>query len=556
MKKTVTVNIGGIVFHIDEDAFELLHKYLETIKAHFHTSEGKEEITSDIEARIAELFSEKLKNGKQVVSIEDVNEAIAIMGKPEEFGGDESNSSNASDKTKGENNQHSDGQYGYSYGYNYGGKRENYQYTGTYTKRRVYRNPDDKVLGGVCSGISSYLDIDPLWMRLIFAVMFFGFGSGLLIYIILWIIIPEAKTTAEKLEMRGEKVNVENIEKNIKEEMDNLKNKFEDFKKEAKDMGSKDRRDRARGVVGNIAHGFISGILVLINVFIKFFGVIFVVIGIAVFIVLIRILLGGIGWYPMGHPHLAMLFFDSRTQVLWSSIGISLLVGIPLLMLMYKGFRLIFNIKTRNRPLNIIAASVWLVGVVICSIIFFNKLDNYNEKSTTRIDANITQPAGDILYVDVDRNEQDEWSDNTHFQFGDIGTFSDDNGLINFHNVDLKIQKSNDDNFHLTKVQSARGRTYKEAETFAHGINSEVKQKDSLLIIPNYYSLDEKTKFKFQHLNFILKVPVGKSVYLAQRTKYILDDIDNLNDTEDRHMVNHKWVMTDRGLKCVDCKGL
>ena len=177
MKKTVTVNIGGTVFHIDEDAFELLHKYLETIKAHFHTSDGKDEITSDIEARIAELFTEKLKLGKQAISIEDVQEAIAIMGKPEEFGGGEANAP----------------------------KEEPFQHSYTYTKRRVYRNPDDKVVGGVCSGISAYLDIDPLWIRLLFAVMFFGFGSGFLLYIILYIIIPEAKTTAEKLEMRDRK---------------------------------------------------------------------------------------------------------------------------------------------------------------------------------------------------------------------------------------------------------------------------------------------------------------------------------------------------------------
>ena len=556
MKKTVTVNIGGIVFHIDEDAFELLHRYLETIKAHFHTSEGKDEITSDIEARIAELFTEKLKSGKQVISIEDVQEAIAIMGKPEDFGGDESNGSNASDKTKGENKQYADGQYGYSYGYNYGGKGENFQYSGSFTKRRVYRNPDDKVLGGVCSGISSHLDIDPLWMRLIFAVLFFGFGTGLLIYIILWIIIPEAKTTAEKLEMKGEKVNVENIEKNIKEEMGNIKNKFEDFKKEAKDIGSTDKRDRARGAIGSIVHAFVEVILVLVRVFVRIIGALFIAAGIAAFILITRLMLGVLGWMPIGNSEVFRMFFDSNGQIFWASIGLTLLICIPLIMLIYKGFRLIFNIKARNKTLNIIAASIWIIGVGISSVLFFSILDNYNEKYTTRIEAPITQPAGDILFVDVDRNEQDEWNGSTHVQFGDIGNFNQENGLIVFHNVDLKIQKSNDDKFHLTKVQSARGKTQRDAESFTHTINSEVMQKDSLLIIPNFYSLNEKTKFKFQHLNYVIKVPLGKSIYLMPKTKRILDDIDNVNDASDDEMVNRKWIMTDRGLKCVDCKGL
>jgi hypothetical protein len=251
-----------------------------------------------------------------------------------------------------------------------------------------------------------------------------------------------------------------------------------------------------------------------------------------------------------------MLFFDSSSQVLWSSIGLTLLIGIPMLMLVYKGVRLIFNIKTRNRPLNIIAASIWVIGVIICSIIFFNKLDNFNEKGVARIDAPIIQPKGDILFVDVDRNEQDEWNGNVHVQLGDFGSYNEENGIVVCHNVDLKIQKSNDENYHLTKVQTARGRTHIEAESFAHTINSEVMQKDSLLIISNFYSLDEKSKFKFQHLNYILKVPLGKSIYLLPKTRHVLDDIDNVNDASDEDMVNRKWIMTERGLKCVDCKGL
>ena len=394
MKKTVTVNIGGIVFHIDEDAYLLLSSYLESIKRHFNSSEGKDEITSDIEARIGELFTEKLKSGRQVIIIDDVNEAIAIMGKPEDFGGD----AKAADSFA---------------------KEEKNQYANASTKRRVYRNPDDKVVGGVCSGISAYLDIDPLWLRLIFAVMFFGFGSGFLVYIILYFIIPEAKTTAEKLEMKGEKVNVENIEKNIREEMDTLKKKFEDLKNEAKNFGSKDRVNKARGAFSSIVHSFIQVVLFAVTVFVKFFGLLFIIVGIAIFIALIRVTLGFIGIMPMGHIDLGGLFFDSHGHLFWASIGMTLLLGIPLLMLIYKGFRLIFNIHKRNKTLNVVAASFWVVGVVICSIIFFGFLDNYSDKTTVKLDTNISQPAGDILYLDMNQKENPHSGERIYFHLGD-----------------------------------------------------------------------------------------------------------------------------------------
>ncbi|MEI6815776.1 MAG: PspC domain-containing protein [Bacteroidota bacterium] len=531
MKKTVTVNIGGIVFHIDEDAYLLLSTYLESIKAHFHTSEGKDEITSDIEARIGELFTDKLKSGRQVINIDDVNEAIAIMGKPEDFGGEAKTTNSYVNDDK---NQWSSGN----------------------SKRRVYRNPDDKVLGGVCSGISYYLDLDPLWIRLVFAIMFFGFGSGLLLYIILWVIIPEAKTTAEKLEMKGEKVNVENIEKNIKEEMENLKNKFEDFKNEAKNMGSKAKVNKARGAISSILHAFVEVILFAVNIFVKFFGFIFIIVGIAIFVAIIRLMLGFMGIMPIGNTDLAGMFFNSHGHLFWASIGVTLLIGIPLLMLMYKGFRLIFNIKTKNKTLNAVAASFWIVGLIISSIIFFGFLENYSERSTVKIDSNITQPAGDILYVDMNPKDISDWSHKSYIQFGDIGNFYTENNQIIFRDVELKILKSDNDKFQLIRVQSARGKTNKDAAEAANSINSEVMQKDSLVVLSNFYSIDSKAKYKFQELRYILKVPVGKSVYLANKTRKVLDDIDNVSDTEDKDMVDHKWTMTEKGLKCIDCKGM
>ena len=194
MNKTVTVNIGGMVFHIEELAYEKMKKYLEAIRGYFTSSDGRDEIIQDIESRMAEMFNERIGTARQVVTEEDVEFVINAMGKPEQVAGEDE-----------ESNQNS-----------YSGSART---TGERPYRRLYRDPEDRVIAGVCSGFSHYVGIDPIWIRLAFAVAFFIFGSGLLLYIILGFIIPKAQTPAEKLEMRGEPVNINNIRKTVEEEV-------------------------------------------------------------------------------------------------------------------------------------------------------------------------------------------------------------------------------------------------------------------------------------------------------------------------------------------------
>jgi phage shock protein PspC (stress-responsive transcriptional regulator) len=193
MKKTLTINLANQVFHIDEDAYNALKEYLERIEAHFSNQEERHDIINDIELRIAELFAGKLTANKQVITYTDLKEIIHIMGDPDEIGGNEN-------------------------GYEQNG--------GSRIIKRLFRDPDNRVLGGVCGGIGQYFIIDPLVIRIIFLVFFFGFGIGLLIYIILWIAVPEAVTTAQKLQMRGDPVTASNISKFMKDEFESVKRSF------------------------------------------------------------------------------------------------------------------------------------------------------------------------------------------------------------------------------------------------------------------------------------------------------------------------------------------
>jgi phage shock protein PspC (stress-responsive transcriptional regulator) len=194
MKITVSVNLGGYSFNIDEDAYDELKRYMKNLELHFAGEESSAEILSDIETRMAELFRIKITGYKQVITIDDVHQVITVLGKPEDI--DDKDGRSARDKFA-------------TPGYH-----------------RMYRDPDHRIIGGVCSGMGAYWDIDPLVIRIIFAALIFAGGLGALTYVILWIVLPEASTTSEKIEMKGEPVNIHNIKESVKQEIENVRKKM------------------------------------------------------------------------------------------------------------------------------------------------------------------------------------------------------------------------------------------------------------------------------------------------------------------------------------------
>jgi phage shock protein PspC (stress-responsive transcriptional regulator) len=191
MKITVSVNLGGYSFNIDEDAYSELKRYLKNLEIHFAGEESSSEILSDIENRMAELFRAKLTSYKQVINIADVNEVISIMGSPEDISDNEGPS-----------------------------RKEKFSTPGPH---RMYRDPDKRIIGGVCSGMGAYWDIEPWIIRVIFIALVMAGGLGILIYLILYIVLPEAKTTAQKIEMKGAPVNIHNIKESVKTEFNNVR---------------------------------------------------------------------------------------------------------------------------------------------------------------------------------------------------------------------------------------------------------------------------------------------------------------------------------------------
>jgi phage shock protein PspC (stress-responsive transcriptional regulator) len=221
MKKTININLGGHPITIDEDAFEMLDEYLNRINSYFAQSEGREEIVNDIETRIAELFQKEMK-GRQIVSVKEVDQVIEIMGVPEDFGG-EGTASDAEAGTESKDKSE---------------RKQPRRAEAYYGKKRLFRDPSDKVVGGVASGLSAYLGIDdPVWTRIGFVLLFFiTSGVALFVYIIMWIIVPKAKSASDRLAMRGAPINVESIANNVEEEVNEFGEKVKKF---GRDMKSK-----------------------------------------------------------------------------------------------------------------------------------------------------------------------------------------------------------------------------------------------------------------------------------------------------------------------------
>lgn len=546
MNRTITMNLSGIIFHIEEDAYEKLNKYLSTIKGYFKNSEGCDEIMSDIEARIAEMLQGKVSSIKQAILMADVESMIAVMGKPEDFAG-EGASTKSDTHSKQESSQNKDAGF-------------------SNRRRRVFRDPDDKILGGVCSGIASYFDFDPIWLRAAFAISFFVFGSGLLLYIILIIIIPKAKTTAEKLEMRGEKVDINNIGKAVNEEFEEFKERVKDFGNEVKSPENKKRVkssiQKAVDFIGEMFESIFKILGKIIAFGLVFFGILF----------MIALLATLFGWgtisiFDTANESIHFSLYQLSAAVLPSDLpvpfvvaGLILFLGIPLISMIYGGIKYLLGIKQKNKIIKYSANILWLCGLGLIIYVALQLGADFSEQNTVKQNLDLVQPKGNTLYLDLipipDEEEELSISRHRKMRFGDWTMIAKDEHNFRLGYPTLNIVASPTDSFELVAIKSAQGFNKKEAGYRAKNINYTILQIDSTLNFNSYFDIENADKLRAQKVKLVLKVPVNKMLFLSKSMEKIIFDIDNLNDALDDDMVNRKWIMTQQGLECIDCEGL
>ncbi len=513
MTKVFNINLGGLPFTIDEDAYETLSSYLKTIHNHFRSSEGYEEITTDIEARMAELFQEKL-GSRQIVSLKDVQGVIAIMGTPEDFGAEPMEDAATTDEPKS------------AFGKKFKIK----------TGKRLFRNPDEEVVGGVCSGIAAYFGIaDPLWVRLAFLLFTFTGGFAVPLYFILWAILPKAESASDKLSMRGEPINASNIGKIIEEEFDHVSKKVVElsdeikgeFKSKKKGAGPQPDDEssgstRANASTGghqfraaaaegaNVLSGIISAVGGIIRkvfeTLVKIIRPIGFIIGVALVAMLVLIWVFTVGGLFMGLPFSSFLHPGSTMLTTLGVVNILIFLGVPLLMLVLGVMRLFMRTNFKPRW----AAGLWLFWALNLVSLMFVGTKTAKEFSNG---GEIAQPGStlstfiaDTLVIEMAKNPYDE----SFLSFGD-GLYISDDKLISEH-IRLRVEKSESGKFEISQNNYSRGEGMMESQQLASKIAYKYDVVDNRLVLPSFFEIQKNEKWRAQRVNITIKVPQGKWV--------------------------------------------
>jgi len=519
MKKAIKINLSGIIFHIDEDAYEKLKTYLDTISRHFSNKQESKEIIDDIEARIAELFQEKITDETQVITLPLVNEVIDIMGNPEDIA------------DSGEEPEH---QSTFHESYN--------------KSRRLYRDPENSVVGGVCGGLSAYFSVDPVIFRLLFVIFFFAGGASILVYAILWIVLPKAESAAQKLEMRGEKVNVSNIEKKIREEYDSVKDNVKDGYSKAKSSDTYKKTERAASdffdVLGKILLVFVKVILIII-------GTSFVIGGIGLLIGIIALPFVGIHVFPFETYSFSLgdvlIPFTDPVSVTLLVISITLLLLIPVAAMLYGLVKLIFNIKTRNRGLAVGAITLWIVSLLcIIGIVAFES-SHYSDFGRDSFSQELLTES-DTLHITINNRQEDYLDDESILDLDDRWFLLEDADAF-YGRVNLDIERTEGNDFLLEIEKESKGRSWEHASENANNIDYEFRITGNKLVLDPYFSVDLEHKWRFPRVEAIVRVPEGKVVVLDRQTRDILEGVRNVDRLSDWNMAGKSWKMTEEGLE-------
>ena len=498
MKKNINVNISGLLFNIDEDAYSALQSYLNRLKYYFGSDTSGLEILNDIEGRISEMFQEKLTESKSVITIEDVQNVIKVMGEPGEIENETEFENNS--QSSSQSSQQSSSQSTYS------------SYTGN---RKLYRDPDDKVVGGVSSGLSYYFGIAPIWIRLIFvAVALFGFGMSVIVYIILWAIIPEARTTRKKMEMRGEPINIDNIEKNIREEINNIGDKFNDIK----DKHFKKKSERPN-IFERIAGALISIIGFLFKAILVIIGSVFAIVAVLLILVLIPAFFATGSIFIHTFPGFNSISIFNAAELLFAGVygskmafvGLMLVIFTPLIAIVFQGIRLIFGYRRRS-SMGMTFFIIWITGVILLILSGTQLANDMNSKATISTELQLEQMKSDTLYIRIDQNYysklqlEDYMGDNTNLQF-----YANEKYFYIPPRIDLEYIDSNAIESIIIKKKS-QGRSYKEAKLRAERIYFPFSLQNDTLSIAPLIQVPKNDKWRNPQVRIKLNIPKGKVV--------------------------------------------
>lgn len=454
MKKTINITISGIVFSIEEDAYELLNNYIEQIKKQFSDPSEREEIVNDIETRIAELFQERMKeSGKDVVTIFDVEYIKDTMGSPNMFN---------------EGDDNSQQEYGVQ-------------------KKRLYRLKDEGKFSGVCEGLGAYFGIDPVVIRILFVISIFWGGMGVLAYIVMTIAVPEAKTLSEKMKVKGEPITVENI-----------KNQFEQAKNNAKDLGKKGKAQFESSVKKSS-----DGITTAFRYILKIIGI-FILFGCFMFVGSLAFGFLSFSGIPLTSFSIDGIVINELSELIFESslhrnlvlIPLFLLITIPVLYIIYFAILLVFDLKRKQtKAISISLLLIWLISIPVFMFGIISFSTGYTEKEEIVEEYELPIIGQNIKVESLFK--------------GDISIIQKDSI---FSSPDFRIVKTSDSIGRIKISKSSRARFSDIAYEKASNIGYKYQLDTNLVKLSPYYSFPKADKIMDQDVDITLYIPENVNV--------------------------------------------
>lgn len=366
MKKTISISIAGEIFYIEEDAYNKLDGYLQAIKRKFSKGEEKE-VVDDIESAIAERFIRQSKGEDKLLSLQDIEEMIETMGTVEDIVGEE----DLSDPVKKEEERQTDK-----------------------NKKRFFRDTENEMIAGVCAGLGAYFEVDPTILRILFILFTFFNGIGIIVYLILWVSMPEAKTASDKLTMKGERVTIEGI-------------------KEVSEDKTPDHKEKVRSGVSKVMHKITEVFAAIINAILKVFKVLikfFVkILGLALIVGGIFAILGiifGFGFGVVGSSAFIPQFFADLGgfKLILLIISAFTIAVLPILFLVALGASIITKKSMVHFPGIIVGLVIWFVAIGGCLAIASTSAVKYGAIVNERMNAPIitkTYDVGQFNSIDI-----------------------------------------------------------------------------------------------------------------------------------------------------------
>ena len=526
MNKTVNINLAGTFFHIDEDAFGKLSRYLDAIRRSFSDLNGQDEIIKDVEARISELFSEKINDISQVITIKQLDEVIAVMGQPEDYMVDEEIFEDASPNQKSQSRSQS-------------------------SHKQLFRDEDNKFIAGVSSGLGHYFSIDAIWIRLFWiASILLGFGAPILVYILLWILIPEALTTSEKLKMNREPVNISNIEKKIKEELENASNKIKEVDYDMYKENTQKGATIFFSTIGKIFAG-------IFNVFGKFFGLILIILSLSIIIGLIVGLFttGTFGIVSGGFEifdYLSIVLIDSFPFWLLVLL-VFLIVVIPAFSLFILGLKLIItNLKSIGTTAKIILFVLWICSIIGLSVLGVKQATEQGYDGDYITENRISIKANDTLKLKMLSNNRYEYDASRSGSFY-LKSDEDGNKIIYSNDIRLIVRSTNDSVATVFLEHKAEGSSFDNAKERAEAIDYKYTFNNNTLTLNSYFTTDIVNKYREQEIEIVLYLPLGTILFADKNTYSYHSNSSRYNDIL-RNGDEEKYLLIQKSKTiCLDC---